>query len=189
MAGLFTAVRRLRSHAERDEHIKLAKLLDYYLDPEKTFWTSIENRPVSSVSGMYQKMTGVRAGLPDILVLHRINTGTGVVFIELKSRTGELTTAQREIRRELLAAGAVWQAVRSARGALFALHRLYVPFGRKWTVPHLPQWEMPASEPAQLGYPPDVAAARRAAKRRYVERARERKALGRAGAPAGGGGE
>jgi hypothetical protein len=53
MARPFTAARRL--YAERREHIKLAKLLNYYLDPTTVFWSSIENRPVSAVSGMYQK--------------------------------------------------------------------------------------------------------------------------------------
>jgi hypothetical protein len=67
MAGPFAAARHLRSHAERDEHIKLAKLLNYYLDPGTTFWTSIENRAVSKISGMLQRITGARAGLPDIL--------------------------------------------------------------------------------------------------------------------------
>jgi hypothetical protein len=184
MARPFTAARRLRSYAERHEHIKLAKLLNYYLDPNLSFWSSIENRPASAVSGRYQKLTGVRACLPDILVLYRSNTGIGVVFIELKSRAGEFTTVQREIRRELVEVGAVWQAVRSARGALFALLRLGVPFRRKWRAPQLPQWEMPASEPAQLSVPPDVAAARRAAHRRSAERARERRAAERVGAPA-----
>jgi hypothetical protein len=183
MGGLFT-VSRLRSHAERNEHIKLAKLLDYYLDPENTFWMSNENRPVSAVSGMFQKLTGVRSGIPDLLVLHRSDNGTRVVFIELKSRTGEFTMAQRETRRDLLAAGAVWWAARSARGALVALLRSGVPFRRKWRALQLPPWEMPALEPAQLGYPPDVAAARRAAQRRYVARARERKLAERPGASA-----
>jgi hypothetical protein len=174
----------MRSHEELYEQIRLAKLLDYYLDTENTFWTSIENRPISKLSGMFQKKMGVRAGLPDVLVLHRTDTGMRVIFIELKSRAGEFTTPQREIRRELVAVGVTWWATRSARGALFALARSGCPFRRKWSVPKLPQWEMPALEPAQLRFPPDVVAVRRAAQRRFAERARERKVAERAAAQA-----
>jgi hypothetical protein len=47
--------RRESRREEQDEHIKLAGLLARYLDPACTFSTSLENKPISAVSGMYQK--------------------------------------------------------------------------------------------------------------------------------------
>lgn len=172
----------MRSHAERDEHIKLAVVLNRYLDPTHTFWTSIENRPISAISGKYQKMTGARAGIPDVLVLHRGSNGISVVFIELKSRSGEFTMSQLKVREELLAAGARWIAVRSWRGALVALARAGIPFRRKWQEPELPAWEEPAVEPKRLVFPPDVIAARRAAQRRRDVRRQARIVAARAAA-------
>jgi hypothetical protein len=59
-------------------------MLAKYLDPETTFWTSLENKPISRVSGFFQKQRGERSGLPDVLVLYRGK----LIFIELKSRCG-----------------------------------------------------------------------------------------------------
>ena len=49
------SVRRRRESAREEsrEHIRLAKLLNYYLDPETTFWSSLENKPRSAISGMF----------------------------------------------------------------------------------------------------------------------------------------
>src|SRR5215468_2702222 len=87
---------------ERDEQIKLAGLLARYLDPCCTFWTSLENKPISAVSGMIRSGAACAAGLPDVLVLYRREPSprcpTRVVFVELKSRRGIATTAQKQIR-------------------------------------------------------------------------------------------
>jgi len=42
--------------------------------------------------------------------------------VELKSRAGVASKTQKQIRAELLPAGAVWWLARSARAALMALH-------------------------------------------------------------------
>ena len=57
------AVRRRREsrREESTEHIKLAALLDKYLDPSCTFWTSLENKPLSMLSGLFQKRRGCGA--------------------------------------------------------------------------------------------------------------------------------
>jgi hypothetical protein len=176
------AVRRRREsfREERDEHIKLAKLLASYLDPSCTFWTSLENRPLSAISGMYQKKRGVKSGLPDVAVLHRRGTGTIAVFIELKSRRRAVSKAQRQIRLELLPVGAVWWMTRSARAALVALHRSGIAFRRKWQPPQLKPWEGPFADTQRLPVPPNVAAERRAASQRQNERRRARVAAARA---------
>jgi hypothetical protein len=58
------AVRRRREsrHEERQSHIALAALLNKHLDPACTFWTSLENKPLSMISGIFQKRRGVVDG-------------------------------------------------------------------------------------------------------------------------------
>jgi hypothetical protein len=104
------AVRRRREsrREESTEQTKLVGLLARYLDPSCTFWTSLENKPISAVSGMLQKRRGVRSGLPDMLVLFRHDTRTIVIFIELKSRRGVASRVQKQIRLEMLPVGAKW---------------------------------------------------------------------------------
>jgi hypothetical protein len=167
------AVRRRREsrREERDEQIKLSGLLARYLDPACTFWTSLENKPISAVSGMYQKRRGVRSGLPDVLVLYRRKPSprcpTRVVFVELKSRRGIATKAQKQIRAEMLPAGATWWLARSARAALMALRRSGVVFRQRWEPPRFERWEGPFADPTRrLPQAPDVAAERNAATRR-----------------------
>jgi hypothetical protein len=78
------AVRRRRESRREEwtEHIKLAELLDKYRDPSCTWWTSLENKPLSMISGIFQKRRGVRSGLPDVLVVFSGKP----IFLELKSR-------------------------------------------------------------------------------------------------------
>ena len=170
------AVRRRRDEAT--EQITLTELLVRYLDPSCTFWTSLENKPISAVSGMLQKRRGVRSGLPDILVLFRHDTGTIVVFIELKSRRGVASKVQKQIRLEMLPVGAKWWMARSAPAALMALHLSGVVFRHKWKPPRLKPWEGPFADPNErLPQAPDVAAERTAARKRWrlrqANRARE----------------
>jgi hypothetical protein len=169
------AVRRRREsrREESTEQTKLVELLARYLDPSCTFWTSLENKPISAVSGMLQKRRGVRSGLPDILVLFRHDTGIIVIFIELKSRRGVASRVQKQIRLEMLPVGAKWWMARSARAALVALHLSGVAFRRKWKPPQLKPWEGPFADPTQrLPQEPRVAAERAAARKRWRKRQR-----------------
>jgi hypothetical protein len=139
-------------------------MLDEHLDPADTFWTSLENKPLSRLSGIFQKQRGVRSGLPDVLVIYRGKP----IFVELKSRAGVASKAQKQIRAEMLSAGADWWLARSARAALMALHLSGVVFQRKWKPPRLKPWEGPFDDPTRrLPQAPDVAARRRAARRRW----------------------
>ena len=173
-AGSFAAQRRRESrHQEWSEQTKLAALLAKYLDPESTFWTSPENKPISRVSGMFQKRRGVRSGLPDVLVISRGKP----IFVELKSRGGVASKTQKQIRLEMLPVGATWWMARSARAAMMALHLSGVVFRRRWKPPRLQPWEGPFADPTRrLPQAPDVAARRRAARRRSRERQRASKA-------------
>ena len=79
--------RRERRREEWREQMKLSVLLDKYLDPTGTFWTSLENKPISRISGIFQKKRGVRSGIPDVFVLYLGRP----IFVELKSRVGVAT--------------------------------------------------------------------------------------------------
>jgi hypothetical protein len=141
------AVRRRRESRREEwiEHIKLASLLEKYLDPSCTFFTSLENKPLTMIRGLFQKRRGVRSGLPDVLVLVR-RAGS---FIELKSRRGVASKVQKELRLEILPTGALWWMARSARAAMMALSLSGVVFRRKWERPRLQPWEGPFPDPTQ----------------------------------------
>jgi hypothetical protein len=173
------AVRRRREsrRQEWDIQTSLAATLARHLDSSCTFWTSLENKPISRVSGLFQKRRGVRAGLPDVLVIWRGKP----IFIELKSRAGVASKAQKKVRLELLPAGASWFLARSVRASMMALNLEGVVFRRKWKPPRLKPWEGPFTDPnARLPQAPEVAAQRRAARKRWqlrqANRARERDA-------------
>ena len=176
-AGSFAAQRRRECRREEwNEQTKLAALLTKYLDPTCTFWTSLENKPLSQLSSTFQKRRGVRSGLPDVLVIFCQKP----IFVELKSRAGIATKPQKQLRLEMLPAGAVWYMARSARAALMALHLSGVVFRRAWKPPRLKPWEGPFADPTQrLPQAPDVAAQRRAARRRWRARRRARAAAAR----------
>ncbi len=159
--------RRERRREEWREQMKLSVMLDKFLDPTGTFWTSLENKPISRISGIFQKKRGVRSGIPDVFVLYLGRP----IFVELKSRVGVATKVQKQVRVELLPAGATWWMARSARAALMALHLSGVVFRRQWKPPRLKPWEGPFADPTQrLPQAPDVAARRRAARRRWQAR-------------------
>jgi hypothetical protein len=179
------AVQRRRESRREEfaEQAKLTTLLAEHLDPVCTYWTALENKPLSRLSGFLQKRRGVRSGLPDVEVIQQQAGRKLIVFIELKSRRGVASKAQKQARAEMLPAGALWYMARSARAAMTALYLAGVQFCRPWEPPPLEPWEGPFTDPNQrLPQEPRVAAQRRAAQRRWRERQRVRKAAKLAGA-------
>ena len=148
----------------------LARLLTRYLDPQTVFWTSLENKPSSRLNGLLQKRRGVRSGLPDTMVVYRRRT----VFVELKSKAGVASKSQKQVRAELVAAGARWWMARSVAAALTALHRFGVPFRAPWKPPSdLREWEGPfTGEEKRAPQHPLVRAKQREACRRWREKRR-----------------
>jgi hypothetical protein len=132
-----TSARWRESRCEEwNEQTRLAELLTKHLDPAAPiFWTSLENKPLSMVSGMFGKLRGVRSGLPDVMVIHLTGAGREVTFVELKSRRAKASKAQIKLREELLVVGAKWWMARSARAAMIGIHLSDVPFRRKWKPP------------------------------------------------------
>jgi hypothetical protein len=174
---------RQRSLSQREEFAEQARLvekLQELLDPSVAFFSALENRPRSALAGLLQKRRGVRAGLPDLMIV--VNSKPPV-FIEMKSKRGVPSAAQRRVFAELRAMGADVYLARSAAAALEALRRSNVPFRRPWEPPQLQPYEGPFSfsdpnsDPNQrLPQHPEVAAQRREAQRAWRERQRARKA-------------
>jgi hypothetical protein len=163
---------------EWQEQKRLARLLDKWLDA----WTATDPVAGSAFSGAVRRARGVKPGTPDDLILYRGK----LIGIELKSRSGRCTPAQRAEREKILRAGGQWWVCRTARSAMWALYKSGVRFRtivhedgmiERWQSPRLPAWELPRRDPAERRpLAPDVAARRRVEQRAWRERQRERKA-------------
>jgi sulfur carrier protein ThiS len=57
-ASLAVQRRREGRREEWNEQTKLAALLREYLDPARTYWTALENKPLSQMSGVFQRRRG-----------------------------------------------------------------------------------------------------------------------------------
>jgi hypothetical protein len=168
-ASLAVQRRRESRREEFAEQARLAEMLAEYLDPKTVFWSALENRPISWLSGLLQKRRGARSGLADLMVI----ASGKPIFVELKSSRGVASKAQKQVRAELISAGAEWWMARSARVAMMALHLSGVVFGRPWEPPQLEPWEGPFANPnVRLPQAPKVAAQRRAAQQAWRERQR-----------------
>jgi len=173
---LRTQRRRESRRSEATEQIKLARMLGSYLDRSTTFWSSLENAPRSLLSAIFQQRRGVRAGLPDLMIISARRRYARVVFVEIKSARGLASRVQKQVRDELVRAGAAWWMARSANAAMTAIRAEGVKFRRRWDPPRLAAWEGPWRDPHQrLPQEPRVAAQRRADQRRWNLRYRERK--------------
>jgi hypothetical protein len=66
----------------------------------------------------------------DLSVLHLVTRPrrTIPIFVELKSRCGVASEAQKQVRTTMLPVGAKWWTARSARAAMMALVRSGVVF-------------------------------------------------------------
>jgi hypothetical protein len=165
--------RRLSRREEFAEQARVVEKLQELLDPSVAFFTGLENRPRSALAGLLQKRRGVRAGLPDLMI---VVNWKPPVFIEMKSKRGVPSAVQRQIFAELRATGADVYLARSAAAALEACRRSNVPFLRPWEPPELQPWEGPfgpfadPNERLRLPQHPEVAALRRTAQRAWRER-------------------
>jgi hypothetical protein len=175
---------------EWHEQVRLAVLLDKWLDDTCTFWTATDPVAASALAGVMRKKRGVRSGVPDVFVLYRRRLFT----IELKSRIGRCSPAQKAVREALLRAGAVWWVCRTAYAAMWALHRSGVRFRtlthadgtqQRWRQPRLEPWEVPRRDPAEQR---PLAPEERAYRREWRQKKRERLRLARAEAAEAGNG-
>ncbi len=109
--------------------------------------------------------------MPDLLILFEGR----LIGLEMKSLIGRLSSAQEEVRLQILRAGGMWFLVRTARAALVALHGVGIRFRRPWKTPVLEPWEQPVSDTAQpMVWHPEVLRQWREDKKRRRSRERQR---------------
>lgn len=159
------------------QQVELCRLLDRWL-PADAFWTATDPIATSAMSGAMRRLRGVKPGLPDTLVWHRRKS----ITIEMKSRQGRCSAAQRAAREALIRAGAEWWMCRTANAAMWALKKSGVRFRtlvrvdgviERFRQPKLAPWEAPRRDPAERRpNAPEVVAQRRAAQARWRERQR-----------------
>jgi hypothetical protein len=170
------AVERRRACRKEEWQMQeqLTHLLNRHLDPATSFFCSLENKPLTMLSGLFGKRRGILRGMPDVMVIQARGDGlVRTVFIELKAKAGIASRSQKEICNRMLPVGIQWWLARSPRAALAALQRSDIAFRREWKEPLLGKWEGPFCDPTmRLPQHPKVAAQRRAARRRWRERQR-----------------
>jgi hypothetical protein len=165
---------------EWEQQVLLASLLDRWL-PDDAFFSATDGVARSPMSGWLRKKRGCKSGLPDMLIWCR---RTKTIGIEMKSPGGRCTAPQRAVRELLLQAGCRWFECRSAAAAMVAIaasglrfRTIVHPDGtvERWKRPRLAKWEKPRSDPSEpRPQHPEVAAQRRVARRRSLERKREK---------------
>ena len=89
----------------------IAKYLDMVLPsvlPSDSFWTAINPIPSKSIiAAANSKAMGMKAGVPDILILHEGKT----IWIEVKKEGGYLSKVQKSLHMDIDAAkGSVYTA-------------------------------------------------------------------------------
>jgi hypothetical protein len=117
-----------RKRPEQALQIALAKYLKHALRAP-TYWTSVDAGAgkMTAASAGLRKARGVKAGFPDVLVMHPLGLNTLVVGIELKAKKGRLSDAQAATCEALWAANARYVECRSLEEVQRCLERAGVP--------------------------------------------------------------
>ena len=106
-----------RRHEEDDLHRSVVQFLRIALPDDAVFYHvpnggQRHNKAAARLVGL-----GVRAGVPDLAIVHHGRA----LFIELKTRTGRLSAAQKQMMQKLIHCGAEVMACRSVRDVEAAL--------------------------------------------------------------------
>ena len=126
-------------------HTQIAQFLDYALQDDGIFWTTVEvsNQQGGKTGKIKQaklKAKGVKTGVPDILITYNPHiehtSGTGVepnhyiLWLEVKSKTGRVKSDSAQDRRimELRYKGHAVEIVRSVEDVENALRKHWMPF-------------------------------------------------------------
>jgi hypothetical protein len=116
---------------EQTLQIQVANYLRVALRPP-TFWTSLDHAAkLGPVAGAMRKKRGVRAGLPDLLVMRACDFSTVVIGIELKATKGVVSDAQEEMKRSFKAVNADYYVCRTLPEVLHVLEMNGIPLHAK----------------------------------------------------------
>jgi hypothetical protein len=89
------------SKTENQIQRKIKQYLDIVLSAD-SFWTAINPIPSKSIiAAANSKAMGMKAGVPDILILHKGKT----IWIEVKKEGGYLSRRQKEVHEQIAMAG------------------------------------------------------------------------------------
>lgn len=115
-----------RKNPEQRLQIQVANFLRLALRPP-TVWTAFPAGGGGKVRGALLKAMGLKAGWPDVQVLHPMGLNTLVVGIELKAKKGRLSKPQVETCEALWAANARYVECRSLEEVDRCLRRAGIP--------------------------------------------------------------
>lgn len=122
-------LKRRPAQTEHQFHVAVARYLDAVLRPP-TWWTTFPAGGGGKVRGAKLKAMGLRAGVPDIIVMHpspSILPSTVVIGIELKAVKGRQSPEQREVDAAFDAAGARYRIARSIEDVHAILRAADIP--------------------------------------------------------------
>jgi len=115
--------RKKRARPEDELHIRVARLLDVWLEPG-VFWLHVPNGGTRNVIEAVQfKRRGVKPGVPDLIFIH----AGKVTGIELKSDVGRLSDNQRHTQALMRAAGCRIETARSENEVYELLKAFGIP--------------------------------------------------------------
>lgn len=113
---------------EQDLQIAVASFIERAA-PGLLFFHPANGGARSKVEGAVLKAMGVKAGVPDFVILL---PNAGVAFIELKAGKGVLSPPQKQWRDDLRARGYLWAEARSIEEVEDLLTTWLLPWG--WTL-------------------------------------------------------
>jgi hypothetical protein len=119
-----------RASPEHDLQKAVAQYLAVALRPP-TFWSSLDHGAgkMARASAGLRKARGVKAGLPDVLIMSPVDdTGVLVLGIELKSEKGSLSDEQRTVQAAFRACEANYKVCRSIEEVELALREVGIPY-------------------------------------------------------------
>lgn len=124
-----------RKQPEQDFQMQVKKFLELALPTPDAWFGASAAKGTNKITGGILKGMGYKAGTPDMLVIYnrsinvlvRTPSQITVIWLELKSECGTLSKAQKQCRKDLVAAGCCWALVRTLDDVEKALRRFGVP--------------------------------------------------------------
>lgn len=129
--GLYQRPKRKRAHPEQDFQKGVVELLPRMLAGNAMFFHIPNGGKRNAREAAKFKAMGVRAGVPDIVIL----ADGRAYFMELKAGRGALTQSQREFHAALGRAGCPTAVVRDADDLIAALKEWGIALNGTWYVP------------------------------------------------------
>jgi len=131
---------RLRGPSEHSLQVAVNRMLQLVLDPERTWYSALDHAAkLSPRYGADRKKRGVRAGMPDFIVMtERLPLGATSMYpamfgIELKIKKGKLSPSQIEVRDAWQRVGNPIYVARSLEEVQEILDFCRVPMLRRMT--------------------------------------------------------